>query len=186
MKNTDFGRGVQHLPDRDLLLNILSYNPNTGELRWKKRDGPQGDLFGWNKRHAGKVAGHLHKSGYIRINIGGTVFLAHRLIFLMEYGYCPKYIDHKNRKRDDNRKLNLMEATKEENSNNQGMSKANTSGVKNVSWFKANSKWGVTFRIDGKQKFFGLFEDFQEAVSRANEIREKLGKRGEHERSLHF
>lgn len=184
MEKTSFGRGTQHLPDRDFLLSLLKYDPESGLLCWKNRE--DGDLFGWNKRFSGKVAGHTHKSGYVRVNIKGSVYLTHRLIFLMEYGYCPEYIDHLNRKRDDNRKVNLAETTKIENANNQSVSKSNTSGVKNVSWYKANSKWGVTFRVDGKQKFFGLFEDFQEAVDRADKIREELGKRGEHERSFHF
>lgn len=71
----------------------------------------------------GKKVGHRHSSGYIKIVVCGLIFYAHRLAWLYSYGEWPKgTIDHDNRIKDDNRLLNLKDATPLEQTRNQARS----------------------------------------------------------------
>ena len=40
----------------------------------------------------------------------------------------------------------------------------NTSGVRGVSWDSSQQKWTVRFKHEGKYKFFGYFENKEEAI----------------------
>ena len=89
-------------PDR--LREVLSYHPWTGEFRWKVCLSP--------RAAAGSVAGRVTDQGFIKIRIDGRDYLAHRLAWLYMNGHWPvRLINHKNRKRIDNRWPNLREAT---------------------------------------------------------------------------
>jgi hypothetical protein len=64
-------------------------------------------------------------------------------------------VDHINRIRDDDRIENLRWATKQENSENKGKPKNNTSGFKNIYWYKSTKSW--RFYVQGrykKQRYF--------------------------------
>ena len=45
-----------------------------------------------------------------------------------------------------------------------GLRVNNNSGRSGVCWHKASGKWAVAMHIDGKRKYFGVFENFDEAV----------------------
>jgi hypothetical protein len=98
----------------------------------------------------------------------------HRLIFLMHHGYLPKYIDHINGIKTDNRIENLREATISDNSCNRlGHSK---SGIKGVSWSKYHKKWTVACWKNKKYYFVGHFkclEDAKKAVIKARNLLHK-------------
>src|SRR5579862_7745832 len=84
-------------PER--LKEVLDYDPATGEFRWKTRLG--------GKAVAGRVAGYLDR-GYISIRIDRRIYMAHRLAWLWVYGVWPEgWLDHINRKKNDNRIDNL-------------------------------------------------------------------------------
>jgi hypothetical protein len=82
-------------------LGAIEYNPETG-------------LFSRN----GKPAGTMTKAGYIHIRLDYKIYQAHRLAWYMCYGKWPRYIDHINRVKDDNRLSNLREITPWENKAN--------------------------------------------------------------------
>lgn len=65
----------------------------------------------WNIKHSRFSDNTITRYGYRIIGIRKTVQLAHRMVFLMHYGYLPKMIDHINRDRSDNRPENLRETT---------------------------------------------------------------------------
>jgi hypothetical protein len=66
-----------------------------------------------------KSNGSLDHYGYLIIKIKGKQFKAHRLAWFLYYGYFPKKeLDHINHIRNDNRILNLREATRIENIQN--------------------------------------------------------------------
>jgi len=98
-----------------------------------------------------------------------TPFLEHRLVW---YAHNQSWniwdssrdnlIDHKNRKRDDNRIQNLKVATHQENM-------WNTEGI--GCYISKNGKWRSCIRIDGKLKHLGTFE--HEADARNAYIKEK-------------
>lgn len=113
----------------------------------------------------GTEAGTTRKDGYKVVCLKGKHYLLHRLVFLMFNGYLPKLVDHKDQDHTNNRKENLREATKKENVyNTSKLWGHNTSGVRGVSWDTKQQKWAVRFKHQEKYKFFGYFEDKEEAI----------------------
>lgn len=76
------------------------------------------------------------------------------------------YTDHINRDTLDNRRSNLRSATPQQNKQNQGKLKTNSSGYKGVSFCKAKRKWQATISVNSKNKHIG-FHETAEAAARA-------------------
>lgn len=70
--------------------------------------------------------------------------------------------DHANRDGLDNRRCNLRPATASLNAANKGLTSANTSGYKGVSW--ANSGWQACITVNGEKRFLGRFSTPEEAA----------------------
>ncbi len=101
------------MTDQELLSlcnERLDYNPDTG-------------VFVRKKYKAGVVTGTKNKAGYIVIGLGGKTHYAHRLAFLITWGYLPKFIDHINGDKSDIRIINLRGCTKSQNGMNRGPDK---------------------------------------------------------------
>lgn len=111
--------------------------------------------------------------GYLITCIENKMYRLHRLIYLMHYGYLPKILDHIDTDRSNNRIENLRPTTQISNQWNRKVGKANSSGVKNVTWHKTGKKWCVELRLHGKHKSFGLYEDLELAELVAIMAREK-------------
>lgn len=138
------------------LKKILNYNMFTGYLTWK-----QSMRNGSVKK--GSIAGSIDH-GYIRINIKGKKYSAHRLAWLYMTGKFPtKGIDHKDRIKHHNWWSNLRLLSNSNNQKNTGNWTNNTSGIKGVCWHKLSNKWEARIRI-GKTKFLGLYKNFDDAV----------------------
>lgn len=102
---------------------IINYNPDTGIFTWKFSV----------KRMRDKIAGTKTKKGYIAIHVRKRRYYAHRLAWFYMTGEWPKeIIDHENNIQDDNRWVNLREATNAQNLRNRGKSKNNTTGYKGI------------------------------------------------------
>ena len=148
-----------------------------GLLRWNTL---KGDLTRLEKRHnslhAGNIAGVVCKRfGYRIVTLKGVQYKAHLIVFFLHHGRWPKgIIDHVNGVRDDNLPENLRETDHSGNSCNAKVSSRNTSGVKGVSWSKSVGKWKVRVTKKGVSHFGGWFDDFDEAVVIANNIRTQL------------
>jgi hypothetical protein len=124
----------------------------------------------------GKIISCCDKEGYLRVSIHNKNYRVHRLIFMMFYGFMPKYIDHINNNRSDNRIENLREATLNENQHNRKKSIHNTTGFKNVYFAKNTNNWYVQLRINNKKiSFYGL-ESVELADLVAQEARSKYHK----------
>jgi hypothetical protein len=82
-----------------------------------------GKLF-WRVRRPkvvlGAEAGCRAPNGYQMIRANGTLFRAHRLIFLWHHGYLPEEVDHINRDGRDNRIENLRDVSHSRNNLNNG------------------------------------------------------------------
>tara|TARA_R110000737_G_scaffold98933_1_gene133004 strand:+ start:140 stop:619 length:480 start_codon:yes stop_codon:yes gene_type:complete len=137
---------------QDELKELLSYCPDTGIFTWV------------SGKRKGRVAGCSNGIGYIRIVINGERYGAHRLAWLYSYGSFPvDMIDHINGVKDDNRIVNIRNATCSQNQINRAIQSSNTSGIKGVSWNKGAKKWKVQIRIYGKKVYLGYFSDKDEA-----------------------
>ncbi len=92
--------------------------------------------------------------------------MAHRLAWLFVHGVWPKeQIDHRNGIRDDNRFVNLREATLAENNQNRGVSPRNTSGHTGVYFNKKTGKWHAEIMTNRRKKHLGCFNDIEDAIS---------------------
>lgn len=135
----------------------IFYNKDNGDFIWKCYRSP-------NAMKGGK-AGHLNTYGYRIINIGGKAYFAHRLAWIMTYGYEPEEIDHINGNKDDNRLCNLRECSRMQNVRNVGLRKDNTSGYKGVSFYYPNGKWMSCIAIHGKTMNLGYYVTKEQAFS---------------------
>jgi HNH endonuclease len=109
------------------LRELLHYDPNTGEFRWRMAK---------KGTYAGAVAGRYNTDGdgYRQIGINRRLYKKHRLAWFYMTGAWPRHeIDHINGDRGDNRFCNLREATASENRRNMRKRVNNTSGYKGVS-----------------------------------------------------
>jgi hypothetical protein len=150
---------------QDQVKSLFDYKD--GNLYYKERVG---------KMLAGQKAGSIRPSGYIAIVINQKPYYAHRLIYMMFHQNLPKYIDHINGAKADNRIENLRKATKQQNQWNVTKLSTNTSGYKNVTWSKRERKWYVRIRINEKNKSFGAYFDLEVAKFVAETMRHKYHK----------
>jgi hypothetical protein len=136
--------------DSKLTQNDLQ---NTFEYR-------DGHLF-W--KTTGKKAGWTESHNYDFVGFKGSQYKKHRLIFLFHHGHLPKYVDHIDNNRQNNRIENLREATASQNSWNQRKRVTNTSGIKGVGWNKKANAWGARCMINYKSHFLGRFKCIEDA-----------------------
>ena len=141
---------------RELVLSLLEYVPDTGTFTWKHRMS--------SSALGGSQAGNILKTGYVHIKIRGKNYYAHRLVFLMERGYTPKYVDHINGDKGDNRQCNLRESSNSQNGANSFLRNNNTSGYKGVTFDKINKKWKASIGVKGKNIPLGRFKVIEEAA----------------------
>lgn len=137
------------------LKELLHYDSDTGMFTWRADRG---------SAKAGDVAGSVDSHGYIRINIDGRRYLAHRIAWLYTHGsFPPNDLDHVNHSVADNSIKNLRLATRSENQQNSGISSNNTSGFKGVHWDESNGKWRARARIGYKNHHLGYFPTAEQA-----------------------
>ena len=129
-----------------------------------------------NSVKVGDIAGCDDGQGYIRITVNNKLYKAHHLAWLYMTGLLPKdQIDHINHIRDDNRFINLREATNQENHKNLSKRKDNTSGVTGVYLSKASNKWKAHIKMNLKYNYLGGFIDKFEAICARKSAENKYG-----------
>ena len=120
----------------------------------------------------GKKAGTKHKLGYWQVSFNNKLYLAHRIIFAMHHGYLPKFIDHIDGNKLNNRIENLRACTDQQNKFNTPVKSCSKSGIKHVMSYK--NAWNVRMRINGKLRHLGQFKDLELAQLVAEEARNKF------------
>ena len=150
----------------EYLRSVLHYDPATGIFTRKVSTSTNAKV--------GAVAGCRGGRGYLRIQLQGRKYLAHRLAWLYVYGEWPEdQLDHINRNRSDNRRANLREVTNKQNLQNAGKRSDNTSGHPGIYWHKQRSKWVARIMHNQKHIHLGCFNTLEEAIS-ARKAAEKL------------
>ena len=178
--------------DLELMRRLFKYDPKTGLIYARERSpqdfydtgsgssfvSAEGAAIKYNIERSGRLAfnrifkGKRSTCNYFRgasayRGVQKTLF-AHRVAFFLYHGLYPQWpnsVDHINRDGCDNRIENLREVTAKEQSANTGLSKANTSGVKGVSFLKGRNKWRASINLEGKKVNLGTFNTLQEAVT---------------------
>jgi hypothetical protein len=160
--------------DQKTLKNLLLYNEDTGEFKWKKNHG---------RVKKNSPAGGVNSNGYILIMMYGKNYRAHRLAWLFVNGQLPEdQIDHINGEPTDNRISNLRAVSNIENCKNQKKPKNNTSGVVGVSWHKIDKKWMAHIAVKCKKITLKRSEDKFEAICARKSAEIKYGYHPNHGR----
>ncbi|MGC2102051.1 MAG: AP2 domain-containing protein [Candidatus Sulfotelmatobacter sp.] len=107
---------------------------------------------------------HWYAKGSVKLSTGEYYSLPmHRFIMGLEKGDSRK-VDHKDRVNTlDNRKSNLR-VTLDQNSQNMGLPKHNTSGFKGVCWNKHMEKWQAFIQVKSKKIYLGHFPNLELAA----------------------
>jgi hypothetical protein len=134
---------------RERLASLLEYDSNSGEFRSLVKRGPL---------MVGQIVGTKSKSGYIQIQISGSLYYGHRLAWLYVYGKHPsEAIDHIDGNRSNNSIANLREAFRAINQQNQRRPRAdNKSGYLGVSQHK-DGKWTARIKTSKTYQHIGLY-----------------------------
>lgn len=156
------------LPAKAYLQEVFSYDPATGALVWKERPlwhfSSEHEHRRWNTRYSGKPAlAHKGNEDYLTGALDKVTYQAHRIIWKMQTGLDPDFIDHINGTRHDNRWVNLRDVPWHTNLQNQKRASNNTSGVLGVSLFQG--RWVARICINRKSIFLGSFENLQDAAA---------------------
>lgn len=149
------------------LMQLLTYSPETGEFRWL--------VTSSNRAVSGSVAGSQTSKGYVAIQVLGQRHLAHRLAWLYMTGEWPSgQIDHKDRRRSNNRWSNLREASNRQNAHNVAVKASSKTGLKGVHFIAEAGLFTARIRHDGKRISLGCYRTAEEAhlayVAKAEEL----------------
>lgn len=124
--------------------DLLSYNPDTGELVRKQRMG---------NYPCGSVAASLtYNKKYLKVKVLGSDYLQHRVAWFLHYGtQPPDVLDHINGDGRDNRILNLREATTSTNQMNIKATSKSTTGIKGIFPVRGGTLYRAEVCINGKR-----------------------------------
>lgn len=165
------------------------YDNQNGGLIWKERPASMFevvdcgfvgiDLFQWktwNKKNAGKRAGHIENNGYERVKLGGKKISVHRIVWEMHHGKITNSfeIDHVDRNRSNNKLENLRKVTRNQNQRNVGTQKNNKLGFKGVYYCEVRDRYIASSQCKGA-KFQRTFKTLDEAVSAIKKFRLQHG-----------
>jgi hypothetical protein len=155
------------------LLEILSYDPCTGEFRWKVAPA--------KRVRAGSIAGCKKKRAWI-LSIESVKYAAHRIAWFYVHGEIDDglVIDHANGDPLDNRIENLRLVT--QSVNMQNMKGRSTRGVV---WKKREQRWVARYHINGKRTEVGYYRTKDQAIEAYREATKDLGFTDRH-RGLHL
>jgi len=155
---------MKELSEKQLLKEIKEkFEYRDGNLYWREGNG----------RKSGKLIGG-GKGLYKICAVKKVCYYQHRLIFLYHHRYMPKYLDHINNDRHDNRIENLRAVSARQNQHNRSINKNSTSGVKGVCLHKPSGKWMAHVCCDSKSYYGGLHNNLEDAEQAIKDLREKL------------
>lgn len=155
------------------IRDSLDYDPETGNFTWRIR---RDRTDRWNAAWAGQPAGSS-SCGYVIIKLSGAkaAFGAHRVAWAHYYGAWPLgEIDHINGIKNDNRIVNLREATRSQNMANTRKKAKSRSGFIGVSFHKQSGKWQARCCINYRSVFFGLHATPEAAAQARDEGAKRL------------
>lgn len=180
-------KDIKALPSAADLHALLSYDQETGALRWRMKKPSTRSNICWNNKCGGKAAGTVGAKGYISIGIRSegkpTYYLAQRIVWKMMTGAEPaEFVDHKDGDRQNLKWGNLREATNAENIQNSKRRSDNKSGVKGVHWDSWHGKWKAVITANKKSIQLGRFKSVGDAEMAVLAARSRL--HGEFARSV--
>ncbi len=128
-----------------------------------------------NNKTSKIIKPYLDDKGYNKVDLykngGRKSFKVHRLV---GNAFIPNpknklQIDHINNNRTDNNVNNLRWCTNQENNQNKGITKRNTSGIKGVHFNKERGKWQAQIKHNEKKYHLGYFNNIEDAIKKRQE-----------------
>lgn len=114
------GYAVNYIKIMDISQSELKerfvYDPLTGKLSWSHSSKVWAAARGKEITHIDKKTGYIHLT--LTHNGKRKSYSGHRIIWKLMTGETPEVIDHKNRKRADNRWVNLRNTNSKSNAQN--------------------------------------------------------------------
>ena len=145
---------------------VFNYDPLTGAFTWRIDFGGRGNT----KFKAGSEAGTVRSDGRRMLSYGGRRYYAYRVAWLIVTGEWPvNLIDHKDLNPSNDAWLNLRDATKAINMQNQHEAIGARRGIgllgAHFSRRRAtfSKPWCSKIAVDGKAHYLGWFATEQEA-----------------------
>jgi hypothetical protein len=180
------------LPSKEVLDQVLKYDPDTGKLYWRPRpvtmftmgtseQRPRSADHAcnqWNSRWAGKPATSLKKDGYRYVHFNYRTESAHRVAYKIMTGLDALEIDHIDGNRSNNKWTNLKNGTRTDNLHNLRLKSNNKSGCHGVSFSKRQQKWTASITI-------GTFDSKEEAIAARKRAEKLFGFHPNHGRDDH-
>lgn len=158
---------------QELLKSVLTYDPDTGHLVWCSKSHSKRIVLG------SRAGYRVNSTGYRAINLFGTLYPEHVLIWFYCKGEWPKgQIDHDDHVRDNNRIGNLFDVTFLENMRNRKARNDTITGHQGVWYNKRRNRYVAEITMDGKKVYQKSFTSASAAVE-ARRI--KLNELGFHE-----
>lgn len=127
-----------------------------------------GDCWQWTGARSG--------NGYPSVTTAAGTMRVHRASYELHHGSIPDgaMIDHRCRNRMCVNPEHLHAVSNKQNGENLGISSANTSGVRGVSWDRQTGRWGARVMHEGKNYWVGRFDQLEDAeravIAKRNEL----------------
>jgi len=134
---------------QDQVRDLFIYDPEQGDLYWKE---------------SGKMVEGV-SNNYRVLYIEGKQYYAHRIIWLLVYGYMPEKgidIDHENGDKLDNSLLNLRKLSRSDNVRNNKGYKTSKLGITGVHQ-RPNGRYIASITVDYKYVYIGSFGNLYDA-----------------------
>lgn len=147
------------LLSQERLKEVFNYDVETGVFTWR--------ISSNGRIKIGSVAGEVMAKGYIRIQVDGKRYLAHKLAWLYITGSIPDgQMDHINQDKGDNSYVNLRLCTQSQNKANCKAYSNNESGYKGV--YRAGKRWVAQIRFNKKLVYLGTHINILDAAKAYN------------------
>lgn len=145
----------KEVPDLNFLNHLFTYDSESGELTR--------NITTSSNAKKGDIIKCLCKKGYKRVRIENKYYYAHRLIWKMYYKENPpKYLDHINQDKSDNRIKNIRISDASKNGFNRKIQSNNTTGICGVT--RSRDKWLSSIRIKNRKVYLGIYKEKNDAI----------------------
>lgn len=142
--------------EKNMIMSSLHYCKETGDFTWKM-------ISKYHIEKTGSIAGTINPLGYRKITVCGKTYSAHRLAWMMTFGYWPEVIDHINGNPTDNRIENLRNTSRLVNAQNHRKRKTKNSGMPVGVRMLRNGMYQARATVNKKCHSLGTYSTKEEA-----------------------